>query len=184
MPTNKILYNCFLGLCLISFVCPTTVSGGECGSIIKPLSYYDNISLYSLILCCGLFLAGTLIDRKLVKTIAFSVSLLPLTAWGYVHFMIDFTQIKKEVYAYNALAEQTLANIAEAQDRYKSEQGVFLKDLQKLYSHIAGSQGVDPCVRILKVNAGFSQWIAEAQHVSSPDVIRWDSSLGSSLKKG
>ena len=184
MHTNKILYNCFLGLCLISFVCPTTVSAGECGNTIKPLSYYDNISLYSLILCFVLFLTGILIDKKFIKGVSLSLSLFPLAAWGYVHFMIDFTQIKKEVYAYNALAEQTLANIAEAQDRYKSEQGVFLKDLQELYSHVAGSQGINPCVRILKINAGFSQWIAEAKHVSSPDTIRWDSSSGSSLKKG
>jgi hypothetical protein len=98
--------------------------------------------------------------------------------------MVDFTDLKKNVFAYNALAEGTLANIAEAQDRYKSEQGVFLKDLQELYSHIAGSHGINPCVRILKINAGFSQWIAEAKHVSSPDTIKWDSSSGSSLKKG
>ena len=184
MSANKILYNYFLLFHFICFVVTNSVSAGECGDMIKPLSYYDNISLYSLILCFGLFLTGILIDKKLIKVISLSLALFPLAAWGYVHFMIDFTQIKKEVYSYNALAEQTLANIAEAQDRYKSEQGVFLKDLQKLYSHIAGSQGVDPCVRILKVNAGFNQWIAEAQHISSPDVIRWDSSSGSSLKKG
>ena len=97
--------------------------------------------------------------------------------------MVDFTELKKNVFAYNALAEGTLANIAEAQDRYKSEQGVFLKDLQELYSHVAGSHGINPCVRILKINAGFNQWIAEAKHVSSPDTIKWDSSSGSSLKK-
>ena len=97
---------------------------------------------------------------------------------------IRYKELKKNVFAYNALAEGTLANIAEAQDRNKSEQGVFLKDLQELYSHVAGSQGINPCVRILKINAGFSQWIAEAKHVSSPDTIKWDSSSGSSLKKG
>ena len=98
--------------------------------------------------------------------------------------MIDFTELKKNVYAYNALAEGTLANIAEAQDRYKSEQDIYLKDLQKLYSHTAGSQGINPCVRILKINADFKHWVAEAKHVSSPDTIRWDSNSGSSLKKG
>jgi hypothetical protein len=56
--------------------------------------------------------------------------------------------------------------------------------LQDLYSHVAGSHGINPCVRILKINAGFSQWVAEAKHVSSPDTIKWDSSSGSSLKKG
>ena len=78
----------------------------------------------------------------------------------------------------------TLANIAEAQDRYKSEQDIFLKDLQQLYSHTAGSQGINPCVRILKINADFKRWMAEAKHISSPDTIRWDSNSGSSLKKG
>ena len=109
---------------------------------------------------------------------------LAFALWLYIHFFIDFTQIKKNVYAYNALAEGTLANIAEAQDRYKSEQDIFLKDLQKLYSHTAGSQGINPCVRILKINAGFNHWMAEAKHISSPDTIRWDSKSGSSLKKG
>jgi len=123
-------------------------------------------------------------DKKSWKVTALSLSILPLAVWGYVQFMVDFTDLKKNVFAYNALAEGTLANIAEAQDRYKSEQGVFLKDLQELYSHVAGSHGINPCVRILKINAGFSQWIAEAKHVSSPDTIKWDSSSGSSLKKG
>ena len=95
-----------------------------------------------------------------------------------------FHRTKKNVFAYNALAEGTLANIAEAQDRYKSEQDIFLKDLQQLYSHTAGSQGINPCVRILKINADFKRWMAEAKHISSPDIIRWDSNSGSSLKKG
>jgi hypothetical protein len=163
---------------------PTLISASDCGEVIKPLTYFENISTYSLYICLGLFLIGILIDRAPVKNIALSLSILPLALWGYVQFMVDFADLKKNVYAYNALAEGTLANIAEAQDRYKSEQGVFLKDLQELYSHVAGSQGINPCVKILKINAGFSQWIAEAKHVSSPDTIRWDSSSGSSLKKG
>jgi hypothetical protein len=183
MFNNKILS----GL-LISFVGflshPNILSAGECGEAIRPLSYYDNIFLYSLIAGFGLFFIGILVDKKFVKNAVLGLAFIPFVAWGYVHFMIDFSQIKKNVFAYNALAEGTLANIAEAQDRYKSEQGVFLKDLQKLYSHTAGSQGINPCVRILKINADFQHWIAEAKHVSSPDTIRWESNSGSSLKKG
>jgi len=149
-----------------------------------PLSYFEKVSRYALLICFGLFLVGILFDKKPVKIILLTSSIIPLAVWGYVQFMIDFTELKKNDFAYNALAEATLANIAEAQDRYKSEQGVFLKDLQELYSHVAGSHGINPCVRILKINAGFSQWIAEAKHVSSPDKIQWDSSSGSSLKKG
>jgi len=178
------IYRTLLILLILSFIHPSIVFGDECGDVIKPLSYYNTISTYALILCFALFFTGILIDRKVIKVSALSLSIIPLLMWCYVQFMIDFSEIKKDVYAYNALAEGTLANIAEAQDRYKSEQGVFIKDLQKLYSHTAGSQGINPCVRILKINASFSQWIAEAKHVSSPDIIKWDSSSGSSLKKG
>ena len=171
-------------LLLTFFIYPGIIIASDCGDAIKPLSYFDKISRYSLFICFGLFVIGILIDKKPWKVTALSLSILPLAVWGYVQFMVDFTDLKKNVFAYNALAEGTLANIAEAQDRYKSEQGIFLKDLQELYSHVAGSHGINPCVRILKINAGFSQWIAEAKHLSSPDTIKWDSSSGSSLKKG
>lgn len=183
MLNNKTL-NVLLILCIGFWTHPGVLSAGECGVAVKPLSFYDNISLYSLIAGFGLLFAGILIDKKIVKNIVLGLALIPFIAWGYVHFMIDFSQIKKNVFAYNALAEGTLANIAEAQDRYKSEQGVFIKDLQKLYSHTAGSHGINPCVRILKINADFKHWVAEAKHVSSPDTIRWESDSGSSLKKG
>ena len=181
---NKTFCNWVMISFLTVFIFPDIISANDCGDVIKPLSYFDKISRYSLFICFGLFAIGILIDRKPEKVIALSLSIVPLAVWGYVQFMVDFTELKKNVFTYNALAEGTLANIAEAQDRYKSEQGVFLKDLQELYSHVAGSQGINPCVRILKINAGFSQWIAEAKHVSSPDTIKWDSSSGSSLKKG
>ena len=163
---------------------PDIINAGECGESIKSLSYYDRISTYSLLISVLLFIIGILLDNNSWKIKTLFLSVLPLIVWGYVQFMIDFTELKKNVYAYNALAEGTLANIAEAQDRYKSEQGVFIKDLQELYSHVAGSHGINPCVRIVRINAGFSQWIAEAKHVSSPDIIEWNSSSGSSLKKG
>jgi len=183
MFNKKFSSNVLISL-LIIFVIPGIINASDCGDVIKPLSYFDKISRYSLYICFALFLIGILIDKNPWKITALSLSLLPLAVWGYVQFMVDFADLKKNVFAYNALAEGTLANIAEAQDRYKSEQGVFLKDLQELYSHVAGSHGINPCVRILKINAGFNQWIAEAKHVSSPDTIKWDSSSGSSLKKG
>ena len=181
---NKKICNYVLISFLTIFMFSGIIGASDCGDPIKPLSYFDEVSRYSLLICFGLFVIGILIDKKPWKVIALSLSILPLAVWGYVQFMVDFTDLKKNVFAYNALAEGTLANIAEAQDRYKSEQGVFLKDLQELYSHVAGSHGINPCVRILKINAGFSQWIAEAKHLSSPDTIKWDSSSGSSLKKG
>jgi cytochrome c biogenesis factor len=182
------LKNFFLNIILITIllilIYPSLVGAEDCGEIIKPLSYFEKVSRYSLLICFGLFVIGILVDKRPMKITALTLSIIPLAVWGYVQFMVDFTELKKNVFAYNALAEGTLANIAEAQDRYKSEQGVYLKDLQELYSHVAGSHGINPCVRILKINAGFSQWIAEAKHVSSPDTIKWDSSSGSSLKKG
>jgi hypothetical protein len=181
---NKKICNYVLISFLTIFMFSGIIGASDCGDPIKPLSYFDEVARYSLFICFGLFVIGILIDKKPWKVTALSLSILPLAVWGYVQFMVDFTDLKKNVFAYNALAEGTLANIAEAQDRYKSEQGVFLKDLQELYSHVAGSHGINPCVRILKINAGFNQWIAEARHVSSPDTIKWDSSSGSSLKKG
>ena len=181
---NIIFYNGIFIPLIFCLIFPNLSLANDCGDVIKPLSYFDKISTYSLIICLGLFAIGILLDQKPWKPLVLSLSIIPLVVWGYVQFMVDFTELKKNVFAYNALAEGTLANIAEAQDRYKSEQGVFLKDLQELYSHVAGSQGINPCVRIIKINAGFSQWIAEAKHTSSPDTIKWDSSSGSSLKKG
>ena len=181
---NKILqYLCLL--LAAAWVVPDLALGVTgCGDTVRPLTFYENVSLYALLVGFVLVILGILVDKKNLKMAAFGFALFPIAAWVYVQFFIDFSQIKRNVFAYDALAEGTLANIAEAQDRYKSEQGIFLKDLQELYSHVAGSHGINPCVRILKINAGFSQWIAEAKHVSSPDTIKWDSSSGSSLKKG
>ena len=82
------------------------------------------------------------------------------------------------------MAEATLANIAEAQDRYKSEQGTYIGNLRKLYSHIGGAGGMNECVKIIRINAGFDHWRAEAAHLSSPETVIWDSRAGTSLKKG
>ena len=98
--------------------------------------------------------------------------------------MVDYPSLKKEIFSYNAMAEATLANIAEAQDRYKSEQGTYIDDLRKLYSHIGGAGGMNECVKILSVKAGFDHWRAEAAHLSSPETVIWDSRAGTSLKKG
>ena len=166
------------------YLYPTLLSAGECGEVLKPLSYYNNVSLYSLIAGFGLVFIGILSDVKLIRNISFISAFLPFALWGYIHFIIDFTELKNDIYRYNDLVEGALNNIAEAQDRYKSEQDEFIKDLQQLYSHIAGSQGINPCVRILKINAGFDRWSAEAKHLSSPDILQWDSNLGISLKKG
>ena len=179
----KKLYS-LIFLLFIFYILPTSLIADNCGDVIRPLSYYDNISLYSLIIGFGFIFIGIVSDVQIVKKISFVCLFFPFVMWGYVHFIMDFSELKKNVFAYNALAEGTLANIAEAQDRYKSEQDIFLKDLQKLYSHTAGSQGINPCVRILKINAGFNHWMAEAKHISSPDTIQWDSKSGSSLKKG
>ena len=183
MHIKKNITSVLIGFSIFLFNVSTAFSV-ECGKAIKPLSFYNDISLYALIVMFILVFNGILTDKKKIKNVSFLSALIPFFIWGYIHFIVDFSDLKKNVYAYNALAEGTLANIAEAQDRYKSEQDVFLKDLQQLYSHIAGSHGINPCVQIISINAGFAYWIAEAKHVSSPDTIKWDSNSGSSLKKG
>ncbi|MDH5458232.1 MAG: hypothetical protein OEY26_05940, partial [Nitrospinota bacterium] len=148
------------------------------------LSLYEDISLYSLVAGFILVFAAIFIEKKAFKLSLGVAALLPFLAWGYVNFVVDFTKIQKTIFTYNLQAEATLANIAEAQARYQSEQGAFITDLKVLESHLAGAHGMDECVRIVELNASFGHWSAVAQHYSSPDTVRWDSTSGSSLKKG
>ena len=112
------------------------------------------------------------------------MAFIPFSGWVYVSFFVDYNSLKKEIFNHNSMSEATLANIAEAQDRYKSEQGSYISDLRKIYSHIGGAGGMNECVKILNVQAGFDHWRAEAGHVASPDTVIWDSRAGTSLNKG
>ena len=160
------------------------ISQGNCGEKIPDLIIYERVSQFSIWIALGLAIGGILLDQKTGKRVLFALALLPLMAWIYVQFVVDYSRLKKDIFAYNSMAEATLANIAEAQDRYKSEQGTYIGDLRKLYSHIGGAGGMNECVKILSVNAGFDHWRAEAAHVSSPETVIWDSRAGTSLKKG
>ena len=160
------------------------VAQADCGEKIPDLIIYEQVSQYSIWIALSLVIGGILVEQKTIKRILMVIAVLPLAAWGYVQFMVDYTSLKKEIFAYNVLAEATLANIAEAQDRYKSEQGTYIGDLRKIYSHIGGAGGMNECVKILNMTAGFEHWRAEATHLSSPDSVIWDSRAGTSLKKG
>lgn len=155
-----------------------------CGKKVRPMTFYETLSIYSLLGGFGLLILGILVDRKALKTALFLLALPPFGTWVYVDYFVDFDEIRKLTFTYNSRAEGTLANIAEAQDRYKSEHDTYLTDLAKLYSHTAGSHGLDECVRIVKIEADWNHWYAVAQHVSSPETVSWDSRKGSSLKKG
>ncbi len=156
----------------------------DCGKKIVPLEIYDKISLYALGAGFILFLIAILLDNKTVKKVFFAMGVIPLCIWAYVNFLVDYDEIRRTIFNYNIQAESTLANIAEAQDRYKSEQETYIKDLKELTSHLSGSHGIDECVRINELNVSWDHWSAEAQHVSSPEAVKWDSTSGSSLKKG
>ena len=160
------------------------IAQADCGEKIPDLIIYEQVSQYSIWIALYLAIGGILVEQKTIKRILMVIAVLPLAAWGYVQFMVDYTSLKKEIFAYNVLAEATLANIAEAQDRYKSEQGMYIGDLRKIYSHIGGAGGMNECVKILNITAGFEHWRAEATHLSSPDSVIWDSRAGTSLKKG
>jgi hypothetical protein len=159
-------------------------SGNPCGEKIKPAKYYSDASLYSLIAGFVLVFGGIFADKKALKFGVWGLAVFPFALWIYVNYFVDFQHTQKISFAYDTVAENTLANIAEAQDRYKSEQDTFIKDLDQLYSHMAGSHGIDECVKILKIEAKWDYWIAHAKHISSPDRVIWDSRTGSSLKKG
>lgn len=156
----------------------------SCGEAIMSLGFYEDISLYSLVAGFVLVFAAIFLEQKKIKTVLAVAAVLPFLAWGYVNFLVDYNKIRKTIFNYNVQAEATLANIAEAQERYQSEQGSFITDLKELESHLAGAHGMDECVRIVELNASFEHWSAVAQHHSSPDTVRWDSTSGSSLKKG
>jgi len=158
--------------------------GAACGESIHPENYYERASTVSLGAGFALLLLGILVDRKSLKAGLLGLALLPLAAWVHIHFFIDYTALKRLAFTYNTQAEGTLANIAEAQDRYKSEHDTFITDLDKLRSHTAGAHGTNPCVKIIRIDAEWNRWYAEARHVSSPDTVSWDSRTGSSLKKG
>ena len=160
------------------------VSKTNCGEKIPDLIIYERISEYSIWIALALAISGILFDQKTKKRILFFLAMFPLMAWGYVQFVVDYSRLKKDIFAYNSMAEATLANIAEAQDRYKSEQGTYIGNLRKLYSHIGGAGGMNECVKIISINAGFDHWRAEATHLSCPETIIWDSRAGTSLKKG
>ena len=160
------------------------ISQVNCGNKITDLAIYETISQYSIWIALAFVISAILLDQKKFKYILFILALFPILSWGYVNYIVDYSKLKKEIFAYNAMAEATLANIAEAQDRYKSEQGTYIGDLRKLYSHIGGAGGMNECVKILSVQAGFDHWRSEAKHLSSPKTVIWDSRAGTSLKKG
>ena len=160
------------------------VAQTNCGNKIPDLIIYERIAQYSIWIGLALAIGGILLDQKTWKRILFALVLIPLMAWGHVQFVVDYSRLKKDIFAYNSMAEATLANIAEAQDRYKSEQGTYIGNLRKLYSHIGGAAGMNECVKIISVSAGFDHWRAEAAHLSSPETVIWDSRAGTSLKKG
>ncbi len=174
----------FLKMGLAGLFLSPTIAQASCGEEIIRLSLYEDISLYSLIAGFVLVFAAIFLEKKKVKLGLGVAAVLPFLAWGYVNFLVDYDKIRKTIFNYNVQAESTLANIAEAQERYQSEQGNFITDLKALESHLAGAHGMDECVRIVELNASFGHWSAVAQHYSSPDTVRWDSTSGSSLKKG
>jgi hypothetical protein len=174
----------FLKIGLAVLLLSPALAQASCGEEILPLNLYEDISLYSLITGFVLVFAAIFLEKKKLKLGLGVAAVLPFLAWGYVNFVVDYSEIQKTIFNYNVQAEATLANIAEAQERYESEQGSFITDLKLLESHLAGAHGMDECVRIVELNASFGHWSAVAQHYSSPDTVRWDSTSGSSLKKG
>ena len=180
MPGNKTV----LKMGLIGLWLSPGIAQASCGEAILPLNLYEDISLYSLIIGFALVFAAIFLEKKILKLSLGVAAVLPFLAWGYVNFLVDYDTIRKTIFNYNVQAEATLANIAEAQQRYQSEQGDYITDLKVLKAHLAGAHGMDECVKIVELNASFQHWSAVAQHHSSPDTVRWDSTSGSSLKKG
>ena len=104
------------------FFIPNVVFGQTtCGEKIPAMGIFDQISQYALWLALALMIPGILLDQTLWKRILLFLALVPFIGWVYVNFFVDYNGLKKQIFTHNAMAEATLANIAEAQDRYKSE---------------------------------------------------------------
>lgn len=168
----------------ISTISAVPGPSANCGEKPPPLEIYEQASYYALVFGFGLVFLATLVSNNKARIGLLASSAISLMIWGYIFFLVDLEQIRKNMFNYNTEAENTLANIAEAQERYKSERGTYLKDLNELRTHIAGSHGIDKCVNILEFKADSDRWTAIAQHLSSSQKIYWDSKVGSSLKKG
>lgn len=179
---GPIIFGMFV-LILVFITCQVTFAM-NCGE--KPVSvkFYEQISLYGLIAGFGLLITGILIDKKGLKLGLFALSVIPFIAWGYANFLVDYSKFDKIEYNYQLQAENTLANIAEAQDRYKSEHDTFIKEFATLESHLSGAQGMNECVNIINLDATWDHWSAGAKHVNSSETVYWDSEMGSSLKRG
>lgn len=174
-----------LPVCVVALPLDVYAAGSsDCGGRALSLNFYEQVSYYSLALGFGLIFLATLFNGKKLKIGLFAASIIPFAAWIYVYAFLDLEQLKKTIFNYDLLAESTLANIAEGQERYKSEHAAYLKDLDRLSSHIAGSHGIDPCIKVLSIRTYPDHWTGVARHVSSPHKIIWDSRSGSSLKKG
>jgi hypothetical protein len=156
----------------------------DCGEKVTPIETYEQIAYFSLAGGLGLVFLSTFLKSKKNQIVLVILALIPLGIWGYVKLNIDYDQIKRIIFTYNVQAEGALSNIAEGQERFKSEHGNFVNDLTKLRAHIAGANGMGECVQVLEIKAHYDYWTASAKQVSSPDVIFWDSRKGSSLKKG
>ena len=183
--TNKSKQLVFRTLFIILSFSPGIAFGqSSCGEKIPALGNFELISQYSLGLAVVVLILGILFDHKIWKKVLLVLALVPFAGWMYVNFFVDYNKLKKDIFNHNAVAEATLANIAEAQDRYKSEQSTYIGDLRKIYSHIGGAGGMNECAKILNVQAGVDHGRAEAGHISSPDTVIWDSRAGTSLKKG
>lgn len=160
------------------------VATGECLAPPPSVGKFQTMSTGGLIGGFILVFLGILLDGKKVKAACWALAVIPFGVWAYANFVVDYNQIQKSIFNLDAMAEQTLSNIAEAQDRFKSEQDEYIKDLSKVKSHLAGAHGLDECVEILELNVSYEHWDASARHVSSPNIVKWDSTSGSSLKKG
>lgn len=184
-PWLTILPFCLLQFILVFFPDFTGLAAAaDCGEKPVSVNFYEQVSFYSLITGFGLVFAAIIIDQKKIKVGFLGLAVFPFLAWGYIHFLVDFNELEKIKYNRQLQAENTLANIAEAQDRYKSEHDVYLKDLEALKSHLYGAHGIDECVQILELEVSWDHWSATARHVNGAEEVHWDSKMGSSLKRG
>ena len=74
------------------------VSETNCGEKIPNLIIYERISEFSIWIALAFAIGGILLDQNTRKRILFILTIVPLIAWGYVQFVVDYSRLKKDIF--------------------------------------------------------------------------------------
>ena len=99
------------------------ISKVNCGNKIPDLAVYEKISQYSIWIALIFFIGAILFDQKKTKQILIVFSLIPITAWGYVNFKVDYSDFIHDLESNN-------------KKNFNLEKNIFLKKIKFFFDKI------------------------------------------------